>query len=131
LIVAGAVLVFAGGGCATGHDRADQTAGATMLTCRDAGAQGGPREQARSHYDLGQCHFINGAWAHAAIEFEAAYTAQPAPAFLYDIALSHQKAGHDSRAVDYYQLYLDTEPRARDRDSVERVIRGLQAAQRR
>ena len=44
-------------------------------------------------------------------EFEAAYMAVPDPAFLFNIAQCHRKAGHDKEAIAFYKSYLRNAPR--------------------
>ncbi len=49
-------------------------------------------------------------------EYQAAYTLQPYPPFLYNIARLHHKQDHLSDAVAHYQRYLDSAyPEQRER----------------
>ncbi|MDQ3036921.1 MAG: tetratricopeptide repeat protein, partial [Myxococcota bacterium] len=85
-------------------------------------------EVARSRMEQGQAYYLQGRFGEAAAEFEAAYQAEPFSAFLYNAAVAYENAGQPSRALDFFQLYLERDPAAADRAAVEQRIAGLRAA---
>jgi tetratricopeptide (TPR) repeat protein len=81
-----------------------------------------PLERARIHYTTGLKAFGLSHFDAAAIEFEAAYDAQPDPALLYNIAQSNRLAGHLEKALSYYRNYLRLLPDTSDRAEVEKTM---------
>lgn len=58
------------------------------------------------HFQQGRVHYLRGAYALAAIEFEQAFAAFPAEAALKNVALSHERAGDDVAAAIAARRYL-------------------------
>jgi tetratricopeptide (TPR) repeat protein len=85
------------------------------------------RAVAREHYNQGTRHFELGHYQEALGEFEAAYMAVPDPAFLFNIAQCHRKAGHDKEAVGFYKSYLRNAPNAPNRVDVQKRIQELES----
>lgn len=78
--------------------------------------------------EQGQAYYLQGRFGEAATEFEAAYEAQPFSAFLYNAGVAYENAGQPGRALDFFRLYLERDPSASDRASVEQRIATLSAA---
>ena len=95
----------------SGHD-------ALLLTCQQS-------LPCKSHLD--RATELNKQELHsmAVEEYEAAYSLQPYPPILYNIARLHHKQNHLAEAVAYYQRYLDSSHPER----VERAKQFLSEAQ--
>ncbi len=78
--------------------------------------------------DRGQELFLQKRYDEAAQAFEAAYQAQPYPAFLYNQAVCLEKAGQPARALDTFARYLAADPNASDADKTRARIARLQAS---
>jgi tetratricopeptide (TPR) repeat protein len=70
-------------------------------------------------YDLGR-------FQDAIREFEAAYELNDDPAYLYNLAQAHRRAGNSQKAVELYRTYLRKAPEASDRETVEQRIAALE-----
>jgi len=77
---------------------------------------------ARSHYKKGMKAYDLGRFDEAVREFEAAYDADPSPAYLFNIAQAYRRGDNDTKALDLYKTYLRKSPDAADRASVESII---------
>ena len=62
--------------------------------------------EAVAHFQAGRKAYNLGDFAHAAIEYKAAYDAKPDPAFLYNIAQAYRLADNPDQALVYYRSYL-------------------------
>jgi hypothetical protein len=65
------------------------------------------REAARAHYQRGMAQYELDHYELAVVEFEAGFAASPEPAFLYNLALVHEKLGHREEALKFYRKYFD------------------------
>jgi len=84
--------------------------------------------EARDHMERGQSYYLQGRFSEAAAEFEAAHTARPFAAFLYNAGISYQNGGNLGRAVDLFTRYLSaSDADAADRAEVEARIAVMQA----
>jgi tetratricopeptide (TPR) repeat protein len=96
------------------------------------GKQGTAFEEARRRMERGQGLFSQGRYQEALGEFQAAYDTLPYGAFLYNAALSADKAGDRARAIALYRRFLMDDPGAPDapeiRATVERLQRELATA---
>lgn len=103
-------------------------AGRARLTCRLLGLVGAllllslpahaGKAQAEAHYKKGTAFYYLGQFDAAIAEFEAGYTEDPRPGFLYNLAQAHRKAGRPAKALDFYRKYLDLDPRSARRHEV-------------
>jgi len=95
-----------------------------------AGAQGNRSsiELARARMEQGQTYYLQGRFAEAAAEFEAAYEIEPFSAFLYNAGVAYEQAGAYERALEFFGRYLEREPNASDRAAVAQRMERLRAA---
>jgi len=84
-------------------------------------------ETARAKFDRGQQLFGAGEYGEAAAQFVAAYEARPFAAFLYNAALSFEKARDWKNAILYYKRYLTEEPKAKDAAEVKKRVAVFEA----
>jgi tetratricopeptide (TPR) repeat protein len=85
--------------------------------------------RAREAFDKGQTLFEQDKFEDAAQSFVAAYEARAFAAFLYNAALSYEKARNWEQAVANYRRYLTEQPNvgADERKQIEERIRVLEA----
>ncbi len=98
-------------------------AGLTAAVLPDARAQDAGKEdaveRARSLMEEGQQLFKQGRYKEAMEQFEAAYAAHAAGAFLYNAALAAERAGDRERAIYRYDMYLAADPKSPYADEVK------------
>jgi tetratricopeptide (TPR) repeat protein len=85
-------------------------------------------QRSRAHFGLARSHLELKEYAAAIREFEIGYQYKPLPLFLYNIAQVAVLEGKRSMALDYFQRYLQTSPKARERDEVTRKIAELKSS---
>jgi tetratricopeptide (TPR) repeat protein len=90
---------------------------------------------AKRFYEAGTLLFDRGEFADAAKEFERAYSEQPLPSLLYNIASAYDKAGDRKKAVESYRKYVATMPESNDvaaarsrADVLDRELKELEQA---
>jgi len=105
-----------------------------LLLAAPAFADDDSLNTAQSAFNKAQDDYAAGNYDAAADGFKAAYDARPFPQFLYNIGAAYHMKGKKtsdpdaySKAVDYYQRYLQEQPDAPDKDKVEKSIKVLQA----
>jgi hypothetical protein len=81
---------------------------------------------AKANFKQGTVYYNLNRYKEALVEFEAAYLAQPDPAFLFNIAQCHRKMGNTADAVRFYRTYLREDPKAANRVEVEKRIGELE-----
>ena len=64
----------------------------------------------KTHYDLALALYQAQKFEESIPEFKAAYTLNPKPALLFNLAQAYRKAGHPREAVEHYDLYLSATP---------------------
>jgi tetratricopeptide (TPR) repeat protein len=89
-----------------------------------------PAEEAKEHYERGVVAYNLERFDEAIAAFTKAYELDPAPTLLFNIAQSRWKKGENERALFYYRRYLEADPNAANRPTVEARIRELEAARR-
>lgn len=80
----------------------------------DSGSEGGTEAEvdregerrAQTHFEAGRNHYEAGAYEAAIREFEAAYELSPRPLLLYNLYLTHERAGNLQVAADTLRRYL-------------------------
>jgi tetratricopeptide (TPR) repeat protein len=84
-------------------------------------------DQARTRMEQGQAYFLQGRFAEAASEFEAAYGIHPFSAFLFNAGVAYETGGDLPHAIEYFRRYVGVETNASERTEVETRIAGLEA----
>jgi tetratricopeptide (TPR) repeat protein len=100
-----------------------------MASASVAEAAGGKAE-AKRHYRKGVTEYNLGHFENAIAEFDQAYSLDPSPTLLYNIAQAHRKLGDNNRALFFFRRYLDEDPTTKDRPRIEQSIRELEEATR-
>ncbi len=98
----------------------------TVLAPRVAYAQDAALENARKEFERGGDLFEKGDFQNAADAFMAAYAAKPFPAFVFNAAVCYEKLKNYKQAVDLFKRYLAEDPKASDRNAVEKRIKTLE-----
>jgi tetratricopeptide (TPR) repeat protein len=76
------------------------------------------RDRAREAFAQGQALYLAGDFAGALAAFQAAESASPTPAAVYNIARCRERLGEIAQAVTAYESYLAQAPDAPDHDAV-------------
>lgn len=99
--------------------------GAPAAAQRSARPSRAAIEQARGRMEQGQAYFLQGRFAEAAAEFEAAYGVHPFSAFLFNAGVAYESGGDLAHAVEYFVRYVGVETNASERAEVEARIETL------
>jgi len=91
-------------------------ASAPVAAASDGGRPG------RAHFEMAETKFNLGRFEEAAVDYQAAYEAEPLPAFLFNIGQCHRNLGNYERAQFYFRRYLELDPRSPNRPDAERLI---------
>lgn len=87
--------------------------------------QGSPEAKHEARLQAGRAAYQKGDYEGAIEEFKAAFDLKATPGALYNIAKSYEKMSRYEEAIDYFQQYLDLDPKAADRADVEELIKRL------
>jgi tetratricopeptide (TPR) repeat protein len=90
--------------------------------------QGEALKLASAAFERGQTAFNEGRTKDAAGAFLEAWSHKPMPQFLFNAAASYHKGGDNTKAIEYYQRYLNADPNASDADRVRKAIDKLHQA---
>ena len=93
-----------------------------LVAAAPAVAQDEKTEEAKKHFDAAKGLFDKGDYAGAADAFLSAYAAKPFAAFLFNAAVAYEKAKNLPKAIEMFRLYLQKDPKAADREDVEKRI---------
>src|SRR3954463_1783061 len=74
---------------------------------------------AKESFESAQSAFVRGEYLVAAERFLSAYEHKPYPAFLFNVAVSYEKAKQLEKARDYFTKYLEKDPNASDAAQVK------------
>ncbi len=85
------------------------------------------RAEARAHFLRGQEHQQAGRYDDAIAEYQAAYSAAPMPALLFNLGQAYRLKGDKHRAVAYYKKYVAAEPNAAPSIEAQQHIDSLAA----
>jgi tetratricopeptide (TPR) repeat protein len=69
---------------------------------------------AKEAFETAQTFFVRGEYDTAAAKFLEAYNKKPYPAFLFNVAVSYEKAKQLEKAKEYFERYLKDDPNASD-----------------
>ena len=69
---------------------------------------------AKEAFETAQTFFVRGEYDTAALKFLEAYNKKPYPAFLFNVAVSYEKAKQLEKAREYFERYLKDDPNASD-----------------
>jgi tetratricopeptide (TPR) repeat protein len=69
---------------------------------------------AKDAFEAAQTFFVRGEYDTAAAKFLEAYNKKPFPAFLFNVAVSYEKAKQLDKAKEYFERYLNVDPNASD-----------------
>jgi hypothetical protein len=76
-------------------------------------------QSAKDAFESAQVAFVRGDYADAAEKFLAAYQQKPFAAFLFNVAVSYEKAKQLEKAKIYFEKYLEKDPNATDAAQVK------------
>jgi hypothetical protein len=76
-------------------------------------------QSAKDAFEAAQLAFVRGDYPDAAEKFLAAYQQKPFAAFLFNVAVSYEKAKQLEKAKLYFEKYLEKEPNASDAAQVK------------
>jgi hypothetical protein len=82
-------------------------------------------ENARIHFESGAAYLKQSDNENALREFQAAYSLSKRPALLLNVANVYERMGKPKEAVDALTKYLEEDPKAPDRTTVETRIANL------
>jgi hypothetical protein len=74
---------------------------------------------AKDAFEAAQTAFVRGEYDAAAARFLEAYEKKPYPAFLFNVAVSYEKAKQLEKARQYFERYLQVDPNASDAAQVK------------
>jgi len=86
------------------------------LLVSDVGARPG-----QALFERAQASFNQGRFDEARADYQAAYDAEPLPAFLFNIAQCYRNMGDYERAQLYFHRYTLRDPRGPNRQAAERL----------
>ncbi|HVZ87968.1 MAG TPA: PEGA domain-containing protein [Polyangia bacterium] len=75
--------------------------------------------EAKDDFESAQTLFVRGEYDDAAAKFLEAYNKKPFPAFLFNVAVSYEKAKKLDKAKEYFERYLREDPNASDAAQVK------------
>lgn len=86
-------------------------------------------ERAKTKYEEGKTHYAAGEYDKALAAFTEAYNLSNKPDLLYNLGVCSEKVGDNGKAIAYYELYLEENPEATDREDVARRLAALEKSQ--
>jgi tetratricopeptide (TPR) repeat protein len=86
-------------------------------------------EQAKAKYEEAKGHYGEGKYEEALAAFTEAYNLSNKPDLLYNLGVCSEKLGQIKKAIAYYELYLEENPQATDREAVTKRLEALKASQ--
>lgn len=86
-------------------------------------------EQAKVKYEEGKAHYEAGEYDKALAAFTEAYNLSNKPDLLFNLGVCSEKIGDSTKAIAYYELYLEENPDAADRDDVAQRLAALKESQ--
>ena len=71
---------------------------------------------------MAEAKFNLGKFEEAAVDYQAAYEAEPLPAFLFNIGQCYRNIGNYERAQFFFRRYVELDPRSANRPAAEHLI---------
>jgi tetratricopeptide (TPR) repeat protein len=97
-----------------------------LMTLEIAQAEESPQHRAKELFKQSAERYREGRFQEALDLLTEAYTLDPNPVLLYNMARAHESLGDARRAADTYRRYLDADPKAKDRGAIEQRIETLE-----
>jgi tetratricopeptide (TPR) repeat protein len=88
--------------------------GATAVRAGDEATPDKALNDAKDSFETAQTFFVRAEYDAAAAKFLEAYDKKPYPAFLFNVAVSYEKAKQLEKAKEYFERYLRVDPNASD-----------------
>jgi len=76
----------------------------------------------RAFFEQAEAKFNTGRFEDALVDYQAAYDAEPLPAFLFNIGQCYRNLGNYERAQFFFRRYTVLDPRSPNRPAAERLI---------
>jgi hypothetical protein len=92
---------------------------ASLVRAADEATPDRALTDAKDAFESAQTAFVRGEYDDAAAKFLDAYNKKPFPAFLFNVAVSYEKAKKLEKAKDYFERYLQEDPNASDAAQVK------------
>jgi hypothetical protein len=83
------------------------------------------KTRAADLFKKGSEAYLRGDFAQSIALLDEAYTLDPQPVLIYNLARAHEGLGHIDEAITQYERYLSKEPTSRDRGAIEQRIATL------
>lgn len=107
------------------RDRAEALEKIDALKKRIGADANTPEGRYEARIAAGKQAYGRGDYEGAIEAFKAAFDAKPVAGALFNIAKSYEKMTRYEEAIDFYQQYIDLDPKAPDRGDVEETINRL------
>jgi len=114
------VALVPGGPAGEGRAEAADVPAATASPTPDKDLQ-----LAKDEFEAAQQLFVKEQFDEAAARFLTAYTRKDFPAFLFNAAVSYEKAKKLEKAEEFFRKYLEQDPKASDAEGVRARIAAL------
>lgn len=85
-------------------------------------AASGDARPGRVRFEMAETKFNLGKFEEAAVDYQAAYEAEPLPAFLFNLGQCYRNLGNYERAQFYFRRYVELDPRSANRPAAEDLI---------
>ena len=85
-------------------------------------AQPAPTGTAAEHFERGKRLYDVASYAEAIAEFKLAYTLEPDPSYLFNIAQAYRLDGDCVAAADFFRRFLKADPASDRRGKIDKLI---------
>jgi tetratricopeptide (TPR) repeat protein len=96
--------------------------GVSMGAPAPVAAATGDNRPGRLRFEMAETKFNLGKFEEAAVDYQAAYEAEPLPAFLFNIGQCYRNLGDYERAQFYFRRYVELDPRSANRPAADDLI---------
>jgi len=87
-----------------------------------AGEAAAEERPGRALFERAESKFNVGRFDEALVDYQAAYDAEPLPAFLFNIGQCYRNMGNYERAQFFFRRYTTLDPRSPNRPAADRLI---------